>query len=899
VATAGTAVTAREAEVLTLVGQHLTNAQIAATLSISVRTVDSHVAALLRKLQAPDRRTLARKAAVERLPGRGALPVPVTPFIGRATERAALTRLLAEHRLVTAVGPGGVGKTRLAISVAAVLAAEHRDGAWFVDLVRVTDPAAVVAAVAEAVGVPQQQSASLDAAVVASLATRDGLLVLDNCEHLVDAVCACVEPIVANCPGITVLATSRARLLLPYERLYMVPGLSADSDAVALFLARASEETGEERPEPRRLSALCEALDGMALAIELAASRYPTLGLDGLEAGLHERLRLLDVGGSAAAGRHRSIRDTIGWSYGLLDPTNQALLRGVAVFASWFDVDAGHTVAAPDVDRAVVADGLARLADHSLLVVERGAPTRYRALETIRHYGQEQLELAGELSALQARHDQWCRAGLAELAAARPDDAWCARFDHLVDDARAVLLRCAGDPDRAGPAATLAAQLADQLYVRGRLTEAQQRYEQAADLAPSPAERAEQLRQAAGTAATRFAGMEMMRLRRAAAELATSSGDRGGAARDLAWASLFIIRSPGIMTEAPTPEEAAALLAEATTVTDGSPLADAALAVAAAYGDYPDLTAERVEDAVALAHEAGDLVMEDAALDLLEAVHLQQDNLPAAVDVVGRREAVVGALVPAATTGYEHHDHYHYGAEILLAAGDLAGAAGYAHRLAAMPFNREEEYLALGPQLKVAALAGHFNAVVDQGERFTASWERVGRPFVSNLANCTYAVAMVHGILGDDERREQWVRITDALGTRDQMIAAFAWESTFDAMVDLHHMNADAAVARLTTDVDDLNAWWHGFIMLFRPWYAAAWAEAAVLARRVDAVNRLERARRAARHNPVASAIIDRAAAFASGDRTAIAGLAPTFAALGCSYQQERTNFLASMPENP
>ena len=299
-----------------------------------MRTVDSHVAALLRKLQAPDRRTLARKAAVERVRGRGALPVPVTRFIGRRTERAALAQLLAEHRLVTAVGPGGIGKTRLAISVAADLAAERRDGAWFVDLVRITDPAAVVAAVAEAVGVPQQQTASLEAAVVASLATRDGLLVLDNCEHLADAVCACVEPIVASCSGVTVLATSRTRLLLSYERLYTVPGMAVDGDAVALFLARASEATGEELPDPRRLSALCEALDGVALAIELAASRYPTLGLDGLEAGLHERLRLLDVGGSAAAGRHRSIRDTISWSYSLLDPTKQALLRGISVFAS-------------------------------------------------------------------------------------------------------------------------------------------------------------------------------------------------------------------------------------------------------------------------------------------------------------------------------------------------------------------------------------------------------------------------------------------------------------------------------------------------------------------------------------------------------------------------------------
>jgi hypothetical protein len=290
--------------------------------------------------------------------------------------------------------------------------------------------------------------------------------------------------------------------------------------------------------------------------------------------------------------------------------------------------------------------------------------------------------------------------------------------------------------------------------------------------------------------------------------------------------------------------------------------------------------------------------MEDAALDLLEAVHLQQDDLPAAVDVVRRREAVIGALVPAATTGYEHHDHYQYGAEILLAAGDLPGAAGLARRLASMPFNREDEHLALGPHLKVAALAGHFDAVVDLGERFRVSWERVGRPAVSNLANCAYAVAMVHGILGDDDRREQWAQITHDLAGNYQMIADVAWEPAFDAIVDLHRMDVDAAVARLTTDVDDPETWWHGFIMLFRPWYAAVWAEAAVLAWRDDALHRLERARRAARDNPVASATIERAAAFAAGDRTAIASLAPTFAGLGCPYQQERTNLLASMLES-
>src|SRR5215216_4874339 len=191
----GAEVTAREAEVLELISQHLTNAQIADALFISTRTVETHVSALLRKLDLPDRRSLARHA--QAMPGLGvksgrrALPVPVTSFIGRTAERAALADALAEHRMVTATGPGGVGKTRLALNVA-------------VDLVNVTDPAMVTSAVAEVVGVPEQRSVSVDVALVASLAGRDAVLVLDNCEHLLPGVRDCVERILAGCPHISV-----------------------------------------------------------------------------------------------------------------------------------------------------------------------------------------------------------------------------------------------------------------------------------------------------------------------------------------------------------------------------------------------------------------------------------------------------------------------------------------------------------------------------------------------------------------------------------------------------------------------------------------------------------------------------------------------------------------------
>ena len=540
-------VTAREAEVLALVGRHMTNTQIAAELVISVRTVEAHVAALLRKTQLPDRRALAEHAVSLR-PGGGGLPVPVTSFVGRADERAALTRALAEHRLVTAIGAGGIGKSRLAIRVATDLAGGRRDGAWFVDLVRTADPAGVVGAVAEAVGASQQWASTPEAAVVAALARRDGILVLDNCEHLLDGVRDCVELIVTGCPDITVLATSRIRLLVPYEGLYAVPGLAV-ADGVELFGARVGEATGEVVTETGRVAALCQALDGMALGIELAASRYPALGLDGLEAGLHEPLRIFTVG-SHTAGRHHSLRDTIRWSHDLLDPADQALLRRVAVFASWFDVDAAHAVAAPTEGRGVVADGLARLVDHSLLLVDRATETRYRALETIRQYGQEQLVTTIERSEIELRHEAWCRAVLVDLAAAAPDNAWCARLDRVVDDAKAALVRCATQHDHPADAAELAARLAGQLWLRGRVIDSQRFFERAAEWDPSPESRVQHLRNAAGAAGTGYAGSDMVRLLRQAADLALSLGDIPGAAHDLAWMSLMIVRAPGIIGRA-------------------------------------------------------------------------------------------------------------------------------------------------------------------------------------------------------------------------------------------------------------------------------------------------------------------------------------------------------------
>jgi DNA-binding CsgD family transcriptional regulator len=215
-------VSAREAEVLAAVGDHLTNAEIGARLFISIRTVESHVSSLLRKFQVDDRRALAAVAANLQSDPAGeagaptavvaALPSPLTPFVGRVAERAALADALHEHRLVTAVGPGGVGKTRLALSVAGDVADRFADGVWYVDLVPVTDALMIAPAIADALGLGERQGCSATDNVLGWLAGRETLLVLDNCEHLLDGVVVLLERLLAGSLWLVVLAISRVRL---------------------------------------------------------------------------------------------------------------------------------------------------------------------------------------------------------------------------------------------------------------------------------------------------------------------------------------------------------------------------------------------------------------------------------------------------------------------------------------------------------------------------------------------------------------------------------------------------------------------------------------------------------------------------------------------------------------
>jgi hypothetical protein len=403
-------------------------------------------------------------------------------------------------------------------------------------------------------------------------------------------------------------------------------------------------------------------------------------------------------------------------------------------------------------------------------------------------------------------------------------------------------------------------------------------------------------------------GNDALRLLRAAADTAIDSGDRGGAARDLASMSIYIDRAPGIMADNPTPEDAAALCREARAISDSSARAEAAIALARTmlsnsaaepydryHRDPADFAATR--EAVDLAHRAGDTALESAALDELVAVHLAIDDIPGAMRVVRRRGSIISTLTVDASNGYELHDCHQMAAEVALAAGDLAAAGEHADALARLPFFRDEDHLALSRRLKVDALAGNFDDVVRDGERFRLGWERAARPAAPALARAADAVAMVHGILGDDERRAEWLRITVELGVAPDRLAGCAtgWAPTFDALVALHRQDPGAALDRLSVDLDDPEVWGFWNTGLWRPWYAALWAEAAVLAGHPDAASRVERSRHAARDNPIATAIVARAAAVTAGDHGALDRCASAFARLGCPYQQARTGTITAL----
>jgi predicted ATPase/DNA-binding CsgD family transcriptional regulator len=897
-------ISTREAEVLALVGEHLSNAEIGARLFISVRTVESHISALLRKVGVPDRRALARRAA-ELTGADGAQPAPVLPaqltsFVGRAAERGELTKMIEVHRQVTAVGPGGVGKTRLALAVAADAAGAYADGVWFVDLVPITDPQMVAAAVAGALGLGEQPGRTLDEWVVAALADRHALLVLDNCEHVLDGVVPLLERLLATCPRLTVLATSRARLLVPFERVYPVPPLSlagdGASEAVALFMDRAAAVGRPPDPALRHhITSFCARLDGMALAIELAAARWPTLGVDGLTAALADPLRML-AGGSRADDRHRSIRAALDWSHALLDPADRALLRRVSVFVAPFSVEAAAEVAG--FERGVVADGLARLAEQSLLVVIASpSRTAYRALETIRQYGTERLVEAGELVGARSRYLRWCLAEAVDVADGRAD--WRARFDSVADDLRAALAWTADRPEPPAEAYRLALCMAELTFRRNLLSEAQQRYEQAAALADDPAAAAQMLRHAAAVAGCRMRGDDMYRLHQAAADAARRAGDDARAAADLATAATNAYRYSGKFIRLPSPEEAVSLIDSARQLAGGDPAAQVAVALAEAgvlsdaFGalqgpvdnDVPQ-TLARAERAVALARRTGDPLAESAALDALLGAQSWAGDTFASAATARRRIALLTSTPDSPIRTHELLDALGEATEASLGAGDLPHARQWARDLADHPFLAEVGDRATSWLLMVDALAGNVDEVVAASARFREAWQRAGRPARPYLRPAAAGVAMIHGLRGDHQAQRTWNEILDRLGPAH----TFGHQAVFDGLLMLHRGRADEALERMAPEPQQV---WRWVTWIWLHWYVALRAEAAVLTDSPGAAGRVAEARRIVAGNPVAEAMVERAGALLDSDEERLVNAAAALDAAGCPYQSARTLLLA------
>ena len=456
----------------------------------------------------------------------GLLPAEATSFVGRASELADIAALLQAARMVTVIGPAGVGKTRLSLRAAALAAGQYADGVWLADLAAVSEPAQVTLAVAAALGLPGGEdgddAAARDAALVGHLRGRRLLLVLDTCEHVVDACAAFADTVLRAAPGVTLLATSRQPLDAQGEHAFPLPPLPAADDAVDLFAQRAAAVvpgftvTPQNRADVVRL---CQRLDGIPLAIEFAAVRLRALPLAELVSQLQSGIRMLTVSRRGTSPRHQTLRAAVDWSYGLCEPAERTLWERLSVFAGSFDVSGAEEVCAGgDLPHAQVVHALVGLVDKSVVLRDSADPSRYRLLAALREYGADRLaeqggaeplldRLADRTAALAREFDERFLGGSGPHGPRARDGAGVdqvAAFRALhreYENIRAVLGYTLGAPEAqdAGPAqdaalparwrlgAELATRLCSYWQISGLLDEGRQWLSLAADRFPGPA----------------------------------------------------------------------------------------------------------------------------------------------------------------------------------------------------------------------------------------------------------------------------------------------------------------------------------------------------------------------------------------------------------------------------
>jgi len=353
---------------------------------------------------------------------RNNLPIQLTSFIGREQELADVRGLVARSRLVTLTGAGGSGKTRLALQVAAELADETHDGVWIVDLAPLSEPELVAATVAAVLAVRDEPGRTVSETLIDVMVDSNLLVVLDNCEHLIDACATLADAVLRGCPGVQILATSREPLGIGGERVYRVPSMALPPESTAIAVAGTDlsrfeavrlflERARDHRPDfvlddtvAATVVSVCRRLDGIPLAIELAAARLRSMSIVDIAGRLDNRFHLLAGGSRTALARHQTLRALIDWSYDLLDDKERVVLRRLSVFSGGCDLDAAEAVCVTgEGEDVAVADILGSLVDKSLVQADiTVGPVRYQLLETIRQYAAERLE-HGETEGRSAR----------------------------------------------------------------------------------------------------------------------------------------------------------------------------------------------------------------------------------------------------------------------------------------------------------------------------------------------------------------------------------------------------------------------------------------------------------------------------------------------------------------
>ena len=746
------------------------------------------------------------------------LRVALTSFVGRDTEQQAIRDLVADHRLVTLVGPGGAGKTRLATEAARGLLDDVPHGVWLVELAAVTADADVAQAVLASIGLRELHSgdatAQRDAVarLITALASRRLVLVLDNCEHVIDSAAGLAEILLGECPGLRVLATSREPLGIGGETLFPVPPLARPDDSgtdpaaaagfasVALFTDRAAAARPGFALNASTVGAIVQIvqrLDGLPLAIELAAARLRSLPLDDIAARLSDRFRLLTGGSRTALPRHRTLRAVVEWSWDLLQPDERRLVERLAVFPAGVTTAGAQAVRPPGIEADDVADLLASLVDKSLLQ-RVGDGRRLRMLETIREYGTERLAEHGVLDEARELHARYFR-GLLRAAVpqlvTRDQLPWFALLRAELENALAAMrfLAASGDADGALQLAVDLSMLA--LLVGGQDDAAGWLGEALAASGGDP--RLRTIAAAVRVLTTDSSGanengVDNDELLRLASDLSDI---------DVSFTPLLAILRPGMAFVARDMDLARRLLDEAMQDEDAWTRAAARLFSVNLYENEGEIDSMRAEAERALAQfrALGERWGMSSALRSIGQVRTVEGDLDAAAAVYAESMQLRQELSSQDDTVFLLVEL----ADLALRRGDEAGARDYLQRATVQAEGPSSDFESVFAWTMVAQLERRTGSVERARELAGIAGERLARVPRSNMMQ-NYARAIYYRLVGelalddgdrDEAERAATIAYRAAVGTHDLPVLASA--GVFSAELDIGAGDARGAARRL------------------------------------------------------------------------------------------------------